>query len=114
MSDAVLENKIADMLYMRNPRMWYWALMDYGAHLKKTVGNANVRSKHYVRQSTFKGSKRELRGAILKLLAQHTTTEKQIVKHTKRTPVDVRAALSALRTEGFIEKRAVRYRLSEK
>ena len=29
-----------------NPREWYYALMDYGAFLKKTVGNQNVRSKH--------------------------------------------------------------------
>lgn len=28
------------------PREWYWALMDYGAQLGRTLPNANVRSKH--------------------------------------------------------------------
>jgi A/G-specific adenine glycosylase len=42
--------------------------MDYGVHLKRTVGNANRRSPGYVRQSRFGGSVRQVRGAILKVL----------------------------------------------
>jgi A/G-specific adenine glycosylase len=52
-----------------NPRRWYYALMDYGAALKKLVGNPNRRSAHYSRQSPFQGSFRQLRGAVLKTLA---------------------------------------------
>lgn len=48
------------------PRVWYAALMDYGAHLKRTTPNPSRRSKHHAKQKKFKGSDRELRGAILR------------------------------------------------
>jgi A/G-specific adenine glycosylase len=50
------------------PREWYYALMDYGVMLKKTIGNLNTRSKHYSKQSRFEGSDRQVRGKILQLL----------------------------------------------
>jgi A/G-specific adenine glycosylase len=53
----------------RTAREWYWALMDYGSYLKSEVGNVGRASKHYVRQSTFQGSKRQVRGMVLRLLA---------------------------------------------
>lgn len=46
-------------------RQWYYALMDYGVMLKKTVGNLSRLSKHYTKQSKFNGSDRQIRGAIL-------------------------------------------------
>jgi A/G-specific adenine glycosylase len=52
-----------------NPRVWYWALMDYGAELKKITKNPNRKSAHYARQSKFEGSLRQIRGAIVKKLA---------------------------------------------
>ena len=52
----------------KNPREWYYALMDYGAMLAKTVPNPNRRSKHYTKQSKFEGSHRQLRGEVLRLL----------------------------------------------
>jgi A/G-specific adenine glycosylase len=51
-----------------NPRAWYWALMDYGAAVKKALGNPNRKSAHYTRQSPFEGSFRQRRGAVLKAL----------------------------------------------
>ncbi len=53
-----------------NPREWYWALMDYGAELKKVTVNPNRRSAHYAKQSKFEGSLRQVRGAIIKSLAK--------------------------------------------
>lgn len=53
-----------------DPQEFYWALMDYGTHLKATIGNAARRSKHYVKQSKFEGSKRQVRGRVLKALAK--------------------------------------------
>lgn len=50
------------------PREWYWALMDYGVFLKSTVGNMSQNSKHYTKQSTFQGSKRQIRGEVLRQL----------------------------------------------
>lgn len=51
-------------------RNWYWALMDYGVFLKATIGNASRDSKHYKKQTTFKGSKRQIRGQIIRLLTE--------------------------------------------
>lgn len=49
-----------------SPREWYWALMDYGSYLKTVVDNPNKRSKHYVKQSKFDGSDRQIRGILLR------------------------------------------------
>jgi A/G-specific adenine glycosylase len=53
-----------------NPRRWYWALMDYGASLKKLTPNPNRRSAHYTRQSVFSGSFRQIRGGIVRTLSR--------------------------------------------
>lgn len=51
------------------PKVFYWALMDYGNYLKKQ-GVRPSRSKHYKKQSALKGSIREVRGQIIAVLAQ--------------------------------------------
>ena len=66
--DKELYDVVAATLDTEHPRQWYWALMDYGTFLKQTVGNNSTRSKHYAKQSTFAGSVRQLRGAVLRLL----------------------------------------------
>jgi A/G-specific adenine glycosylase len=53
-----------------NPREWYYALMDYGVMLKKTLPNPSRKSKHHQKQSKFEGSDRQVRGKIIKLLTQ--------------------------------------------
>jgi A/G-specific adenine glycosylase len=59
----------------RQPREWYWALMDYGAQLPKLVQkNPNTQSKHYTKQSAFKGSLREMRGKIIRVLSEGSGT----------------------------------------
>lgn len=50
----------------RSPRAWYYALLDYGAHLKATTSNPSRRSAHHARQSKFEGSHREKRSFVLK------------------------------------------------
>jgi A/G-specific adenine glycosylase len=67
-SDAQLLPLVAAACDLEHPREWYWALMDYGVYLKATVGNVSRQSKHYAKQSTFAGSKRQVRGRIIALL----------------------------------------------
>lgn len=67
-ADSELVPLMEALLDTEHPREFYWALMDYGSHLKVTVGNASRASKHYVRQSPFAGSKRQVRGAVLRAL----------------------------------------------
>lgn len=49
-------------------RCWYYALLDYGAWLKRSVPNPSRRAGAYVRQSRFEGSRRQKRAATLRLL----------------------------------------------
>ena len=73
-SDNDILHIVERTLDKKRPREWYYALMDYGVHIKKTAGNENRRSKHYVRQSVFKGSDRQLRGMLLSLLTKKGMT----------------------------------------
>jgi A/G-specific adenine glycosylase len=66
--DKELLPVIESMIYKKDPRTWYWALMDYGAFLKTQTENPNRKSKQYTKQSKFDGSDRQIRGKILKLL----------------------------------------------
>lgn len=68
--DAALLPLVARTIDRRDPRRWYYALMDYGAAIGRGGGNPNRRSAHYARQSRFAGSRRELRGRVLRLLTE--------------------------------------------
>lgn len=45
--------------------------MDYGAEIKRTTENPSRKSSSYARQSAFKGSFRQARGAILRQLSKN-------------------------------------------
>lgn len=64
-----------------NPREWYYALMDYGVMLKKSLINPSRKSKHYTKQSKFEGSDRQIRGRILKILTTSidSISQKQMI-----------------------------------
>lgn len=47
-------------------RGWYYALLDYGAHLKKTQVNPSRKAAAYTRQSAFEGSRRQKRAWIVR------------------------------------------------
>ena len=78
-ADSDLLPIIKRTLDRKRPREWYWALMDYGSHLKSTLGNQNVRSKAYKKQSPFKSSDRYIRGAILRELAKQSLSKQKLV-----------------------------------
>jgi A/G-specific adenine glycosylase len=72
--DQVHDNEIMPLvqasLEKDNARDWYYALMDYGVMLKKTLVNPSRKSKHHAKQSKFEGSDRQIRGMILRILTQ--------------------------------------------
>ena len=104
--DAEILPLVKKALYRENPRVWYWALMDLGTALKKTIPNPNRRSVHYARQSPFEGSDRKIRGIILKLLLKHNFLgEAEIIGCVGEDPYRVQRMLSALEEEGFIIRR---------
>lgn len=93
----------------KNPREWYWALMDYGSFLKQTVGNLSRSSKHYAKQTPFEGSKRKVRGAILRSLASRNLelVELEALTDDNRT----HAILKDLVAEGLISEKDGSYQL---
>ena len=97
-----------------NPRDWYYALMDYGALLKKRVGGLNDRSSLYVKQPPFEGSDRQLRGRILELLLEGPAlTERDMVGRVSEDAVRVSRIVADLIREGFIAQRGNRFRISD-
>ncbi len=76
-SDKQLLPLIEQTIDRNNARQWYYALMDYGVHLKQNLPRINSASKHYTKQSQFIGSKRQVRGAIIKILTQLKTVDYQ-------------------------------------
>ena len=98
-----------------DPRTWYYALLDYGAYLKKTVPNPSRRSRTHVRQSRFEGSHRQKRAMVVRALLAHRSsggvsaalvTEELSAQEVAagREPVDERGVLELLQElsrEGF-------------
>lgn len=96
----------------KDPRQWYYALMDYGVKLKAEVENPNRRSAGYRKQSPFKGSARQVRGAILRaLIGSSAMTKNQIKKRVSGYAGDIDGILACLVKEGFLEKKNERFRV---
>lgn len=84
-----------------NPREWYYALMDYGAHLKQSDARVS-QSKHYRKQPALQGSIREMRGKILRVLVQGALDRReleQLLDHDTR----VSRAIDGLVRDGLVE-----------
>jgi A/G-specific adenine glycosylase len=92
----------------QNPREWYWALMDYGSFLAKAVPNPNRKSRHYAKQSIFKGSDRQLRGKILGILLaarKHSISLEKLnmlLAGLSRDRERIETIVGSLEREGFV------------
>ena len=84
------------------PREFYAAMMDYGAHLKKQGIELNKKSKHYTKQSKFEGSTRQLRGAILRELLKTPATLSQLIKKFPESSGKIEVALRGLTHDGLV------------
>ena len=112
-SDKEIEKILARVLPKGRAREWYSALMDYGAHLKRSGMSHNLRSKKYVKQSKFIGSLREARGAILRSLAYGAASPGHLIGLLGAARrAQMRTALRALLRERLIEKRDENYTLA--
>jgi len=88
-----------------NPREWYYALMDYGVILKRFMKNPSRKSSHYSKQSQFKGSDRQIRGAIIKHLTQiERVSWKELVMILKDSEERIRNIVDQLCFENLIRK----------
>lgn len=104
MSDTQLMPLVSEALKKSKmqPRDFYAALMDYGSYLKKSGVRVNNRSLHYIRQSKFEGSARQLRGAILRELLKKTQTTGQLTKNLARSTGEVERELMRLVAEELV------------
>lgn len=110
--DKKLIPLIEATLDKKNPREWYYALMDYGAYLKKTQINPSRRSKHHVKQTTFKGSNRELRANILKIVLEKPQSFESIIKHfPEKSVIAIDKNVRDLQKEGFIVLHKNKYQI---
>lgn len=109
-SDQALVPYVTQALDRKNPREWYWALMDYGAHLKKTIPNPSRKSTTHAVQKPFRGSSRFLRGALIRTLAENTGGVRTFTVLGYGTR-EIAQQLASLSAEGLIVRSRGVYRL---
>lgn len=118
-SDDELLPLIKKALYVKNPRLWYGALMDYGALALKNIPNPNLKSSQYSKQSRFEGSRRYARAKILdcllankkpqglKSIQAYCKKDRHLEPYLKSEPL--RVILDALVKDGFCERRETKW-----
>jgi A/G-specific adenine glycosylase len=113
--DKELMPVLQTALDQKDPRTWYWALMDYGAALKRLSPNPNRRSAHYSRQSPFEGSFRQLRGAVVRALAQEGPAGKEELQRRSgiESDRDLYQVVEALEKEQIVAEIGGIYRINE-
>lgn len=112
-ADSEIYERVAATMDREHPREWFWALMDYGAWLKRQGASSLVSSKHYRKQSPLKGSIREVRGRIIAQLARGG--EHEITELMREVSADGRfdTALAGLVRDGLIQRRGTRVHLTK-
>ncbi len=112
--DKEIKQVVEQTLDRKQPREWYYALMDYGTMMMKSLDNPNKRSKHYSLQSRFEGSDRQIRGRVLKVLvSQQNVTKEQFLRLLQDEEERVSQILDKMEQEGMIVRDKTRYRLPD-
>ncbi len=97
---------IGTLIDKKHPREWYYAVVDFGAEFGKRRGNPNRKSAHYRKQTPFKGSSRERRGAVIRLLLEKKTiSAAALVKVLGAPRARAEEAIETLIREKFLKKR---------
>jgi A/G-specific adenine glycosylase len=101
-SDAEILPLVELTLDAKNPRRWFYALMDYGVALKKSSGNPSRRSVHHAKQPRFEGSNRQARGRIIKALAERGMNEADLAMSAGLPVARVREVVPGLMRDGLV------------
>lgn len=102
-SDGQIQEVLEKVLPKGRAREWYSALMDYGAHLKRSGISHNAKSKGYTKQAKFTGSLREARGAILREFTKGVTSKVKLLNLLGPSRREqMKKAIEALKKEGLI------------
>jgi len=112
--DTDIEELVAKTVDEKNPREWYYALMDYGAMLGKSTENPNAKSAHYYKQTLFQGSNRQVRGSAIKLLIEQGPLVVGAIAQRTAQPVKrVLEILAQLKKEGFILQKGSKFQIHD-
>lgn len=104
-SDRQILSLVEQTMDRQEPRDWFYALMDYGVMLKKSIGNLSRKSSNYRKQSRFEGSNRQLRGKILDLLLeQDRIPAASLAKLLDQPDERVEPLILALIAEGIVKR----------
>jgi A/G-specific adenine glycosylase len=107
-ADAEILPLVERTLDARNPRRWFYALMDYGVALKKSGVNPSRRSAHHAKQTRFEGSDRQARGRVVRALAERRMSEAELAKSTGLSVARVRAIVPGLVRDGLVVRRGTK------
>ena len=114
--DDVADSEILPLvertLDRKNPRVWYWALMDYGTMLKKTEGNHSRKSRAHRAQSPFAASDRRIRGLLLKRIGEQKSSPKRELLNLGESR-RVERLLADLEREGLVREERGVYRIGD-
>jgi A/G-specific adenine glycosylase len=105
---------LKETLDRENPRLWYWALMDYGVFLKRTAENPGRRSAGYAQQGKFEGSFRQLRGTVIRSLSgSGRGNAGEIEVRTGIKMEDLLEVLEVLKKDSLVAEEEGIYRIKE-
>ncbi|MBK8807502.1 MAG: A/G-specific adenine glycosylase [Bacteroidales bacterium] len=106
MEEKIEDQKLLQVLHQvvdkENPKMFYWAMMDYGTFLKKQFGNLNSLSTTYTKQSKFVGSQRQKRGQILRLVLHKPQTFEMLNSELKTSANELNEIVHQLEKEKLL------------
>lgn len=109
-AEPILKDLAFQTLFRENPRKWYWAMMDYGTELKKTVGNFNRMSKMHTMQSKFEGSFRQKRAATLRFLLHNGPTTMNELSEKQGVDIStMQQILDSLQKDALVSKQKEYY-----
>lgn len=105
--DGVTDREVAGIVEatvdLEDPARWYWAMLDYGSHLKRTLPNPSRRSRHHGRQSAFEGSRRQMRARLLRRVLEEPGLDAAgYAGATRDDPLLAVELLGILESEGFV------------
>lgn len=105
-SDKELVELVQETMDTEHPREFFWALMDYGAFLKKQGLGQISKSTLYKKQPTLKGSLRETRGQIVRALTTRDMDESEL-KFEINADNRFEPALESLKKDGLVSQTMV-------
>lgn len=95
-----------------DPKVWYYALMDWGVLVGRLVPNPNKRSASYHRATPFAGSDRQVRGMIVRVLGREGALEEdRLAALLPFEPGRIRGALASLKADGLVSLRSGKWEL---